>query len=784
MSKMSAKSNVWAPPEFPLNGRLPSTAEDVLDNYRKQRKEEDDYLYAFNEETGRRNGFVCSQSLHISFFFDGTGNNEDHDTRHTSPAHPTNIAKMFHATYTPEAEGDGYYAYYMPGVGTAFPEIGEMDYSDAGLQYATGGENRINWALLMLADALTHTATQGAKRIPATEARQKLSGMASNWPIDGVYNRINAMNGYLNADTQARLEKLQRKVLKIKLFVYGFSRGAAEARTFVNWLTQLFRIPKGGDKPEQALLGIPLSIEFLGLLDTVPSVGVAHIMPMSDGHMGWANGTQQLPNEKRYPGLIKSCKHFVSAHEQRLCFPLDSIRRPGGRYPSYAEEVVYPGMHSDIGGGYPPGDQGKGLVGSNSDSNYPGNVLSQIILHDLYAAAFAAGAPLSVLKETIPDTLLQKTPSRIMSAASQQEFDTETLLIQRFNAWRQTILPAGEESAQTEAQTSYGYDAHSLSQTLEDAVSDQIGLITAWRIGRYANGSFANQSFYQHATQHSAEEQAASKHAHDKKQEEIDYKRRAATLNPRVPGAAAMMNQPGIPAYEPAIDKQELREAAEEFRSDYLSETRPQSWGEFVINEIPKGIVWMHNTDDEAEEFKQIKADGDAIYPRLFSSKGGAVVSDPVMSQVVALFDDQVHDSRAWFMYSSLGTREPWGSYFFYRSIYFGSDSNKDMYLLSTAGQLIGAPVPLPDTSFRVKNPALYNSANVGGFGTKGPRTILDNATGKAIPLSDNATELLKPTRSPGLLVEQANSQIINDQHQAMMASSIDMLKASGVKVL
>ncbi|WP_228745713.1 DUF2235 domain-containing protein, partial [Klebsiella pneumoniae] len=29
-----------------------------------------------------------------------------------------------------------------------------------------------------------------------------------------------------------------------------------------------------------------------------------------------------------------------------------------GKYPPCATEVVYPGMHSDIGGGYPPGDQG------------------------------------------------------------------------------------------------------------------------------------------------------------------------------------------------------------------------------------------------------------------------------------------------------------------------------------------------------------------------------------------------------------------------------------------
>ncbi|MFP1807401.1 phospholipase effector Tle1 domain-containing protein, partial [Lonsdalea quercina] len=121
---------------------------------------------------------------------------------------------------------------------------------------------------------------------------------------------------------------------------------------------------KRGDKPELCLesagVRIPLSIEFLGLLDTVASVGVANIAPFAEGHMGWADGAMELPDN----GLIKKCTHLVSSHEQRLCFPLDSICRSDGTYPGYATEVVYPGMHSDIGGGYPPGDQGK-ATGNN-----------------------------------------------------------------------------------------------------------------------------------------------------------------------------------------------------------------------------------------------------------------------------------------------------------------------------------------------------------------------------------------------------------------------------------
>ncbi|WOO50942.1 DUF2235 domain-containing protein [Hafnia alvei] len=133
-------------------------------------------------------------------------------------------------------------------------------------------------------------------------------------------------------------------------------------------MTQLFDTPEGADKPVQKLCGIDVKVEFIGILDTVPSVGIVHLAPFFSGHMDWANGTQQLPSEKVFPNFIKCCRHFVSAHEQRFCFPLDTVRRPlnweneknkvnisesnkntdGNKYDRYPkisdiEEVVYPG---------------------------------------------------------------------------------------------------------------------------------------------------------------------------------------------------------------------------------------------------------------------------------------------------------------------------------------------------------------------------------------------------------------------------------------------------------
>ena len=46
-----------------------------------------------------------------------------------------------------------YYPFYIPGVGTAFPEIGEMRESSAGKSTAKGGEPRIHYAMIQISNA-------------------------------------------------------------------------------------------------------------------------------------------------------------------------------------------------------------------------------------------------------------------------------------------------------------------------------------------------------------------------------------------------------------------------------------------------------------------------------------------------------------------------------------------------------------------------------------------------------------------------------------------------------
>ncbi|HHF8725253.1 TPA: DUF2235 domain-containing protein, partial [Klebsiella pneumoniae] len=172
---------------------------------------------------------------------------------------------------------------------------------------------------------------------------------------------------------------------------------------------------------------------------------------------------------------------LVSGHEQRLCFPLDSVRRANGKYPPCATEVVYPGMHSDIGGGYPPEDQGK--ANGENDSL----LLSQVVLNDLYSASFQAGAPLKVPVDTLPVDL-KKDAWRAMHPDLIKQFDTDIPLVNRFNAWRELTL--GQTTPKTfDPEAASHYEPPAAGGSLETVIAEQMAWITAWRIDRYARGS-------------------------------------------------------------------------------------------------------------------------------------------------------------------------------------------------------------------------------------------------------------------------------------------------------
>ncbi|QAU23566.1 DUF2235 domain-containing protein [Dyella sp. M7H15-1] len=316
----------------------------------------------------------CQGQVYATVFFDGTGNNMDWKEPDTLGKQEeldkhSNVARLYRAALA--EPNDGFFPYYIPGVGTPFEQIGDLD----GGRFAKGqrrlgetagymGADRINWGITRIYNAV-HRYLTGTDLFDDKKAKTIANNMSS------AIGALGFENSYRRRVLRNWEEKLsavvrgsQRKITQINVAVFGFSRGAAEARVFANWLSELLQQDGGG----YVLAGVPLRIYFMGLFDTVASVGGSDAIPGVEGHLAWADGNMRIPP------TVEQCVHYIALHEQRASFPLETA--------AIVRQVVYPGMHSDVGGGYLPTEQGKL------------SQLSQIPLNDMHFEAFKAGVPL------------------------------------------------------------------------------------------------------------------------------------------------------------------------------------------------------------------------------------------------------------------------------------------------------------------------------------------------------------------------------------------------------
>ncbi|WP_442909270.1 T6SS phospholipase effector Tle1-like catalytic domain-containing protein [Halopseudomonas sp.] len=555
--------------------------------------------------------------------------------------------------------------------------------------------------------------------VGAGEARGKANRRAAMQPeMERLAAKVTAL----------REQKSGAEIIGIRLFVYGFSRGAAQARTFTSWLQELTK----GEGDSYLFAGVPISIEFLGIFETVASVGVAYLAPFVTGHMSWASGTMRLPDSEQF---LKQCVHIIGAHEQRGCFPLDSIRRKAdpespdvpSTYRAGTYEYIYPGVHSDVGGGYPAGDQGKAREGGH-------HVLSQIALHHMYSAAFKAGAPMQVPGEVLNPEQLSESPWLAMGPETIESFRVASELITRFNAWQKQLI----------------------SGTVEEVMNSEAEKLTAWRIERYARGSMAHQPFYQHVSgknnrdmrpeeveafeylhglelkkdsaarggesgeiRYASEEERTAAEARAERKK-ADCEKIKADYEARTQSSGAIRLNTHK-TYEPYMDGRQLREGALEFRRDYLKqwgkEDAPLS-GEgknwpvpdetekegfqtsTLLNALLGGLIYLTNEQDEAEEYQRLREQGRQYYRSLFNAERQPVNAQAAL--LIALYDDQVHDSRAWFMHSALNQREVFTDYFRYRAVFFDNESSKRLSLLARGGQVVGVGIALASVGLAI----------------------------------------------------------------------------------
>jgi len=317
---------------------------------------------------GQQPAHTCKVTVRVAFFFDGTGNNLNADEG--ADKH-SNVARLYKA-HEPDTPESGIYRYYIPGLGTYFKEIGDIG-DDDGMAFGKYGDARLDQAMRWL---------------DATLAKH---------PVD--------------------------KIEAVKLSVFGFSRGATLARAFARRVASRCSDGSGSATAMLRSINRPCEISFLGLFDTVASVGlpastglgslatakkwVALDAAMArrrtwlntlafgdkpgadptpgvfDGHWSWASNL-------RIPALVKRTVHLMAMTEFRNSFPLDTVW-DGANLPEGAQEIVYPGAHSNVGGGYRPGEGGKSVLKVL--------LLSKIPLRKMYEEAVAHGVPLKALKD-------------------------------------------------------------------------------------------------------------------------------------------------------------------------------------------------------------------------------------------------------------------------------------------------------------------------------------------------------------------------------------------------
>ena len=149
--------------------------------------------------------------------------------------------------------------------------------------------------------------------------------------------------------------------------VVGFSRGAAAAREFVN---DVFERVDNNHWANVTKCN-PLQVRFMGLFDTV-------------GSMGIAGNSIDFTYDFTVDPRIGHVAHAIALNEHRTLFPLSSISPVAGATLNTGNivEQGFIGAHSDIGGGYADGD------------------LSDVALQWMYKQAVSVGVGLSpLLKE-------------------------------------------------------------------------------------------------------------------------------------------------------------------------------------------------------------------------------------------------------------------------------------------------------------------------------------------------------------------------------------------------
>ncbi|MFT6463930.1 PAAR domain-containing protein [Halopseudomonas sp.] len=290
-------------------------------------------------------------TLRLGMFFDGTGNNlanaalteqcRRQDLQDFDPETLQTITQLCESRQYRDTNGDGLFD-QVPGssYGNAITNVALLFDLYEDQTYEQLSPDAKEGHLKVYLDG-TGTRSGGS---------DSLRGLATGQGDTGVIARVAQTPELITTQLRLLLVNNPHIVIEhVEFDIFGFSRGAAAARHFANELLK----PEGGllagtlnESVPALTVGFDWSkhvcINFIGLFDTV----AAMVDPVR-GDLNPGNALNPGINLHLPTSCARKVVQLTAQHEERYLFSLNQV---GDAH----EEIALPGVHSDIGGGYPP----------------------------------------------------------------------------------------------------------------------------------------------------------------------------------------------------------------------------------------------------------------------------------------------------------------------------------------------------------------------------------------------------------------------------------------------
>lgn len=307
-----------------------------------------------DETPSDRQSCPVLKRLRLGVFFDGTNNNRYRDSARGRETNVVRLWRVYHENEDAEAVRDKLYLIGLGGVDSA-----NETFTDAERQRQATGADRVRRG----EEAMQSAAEAGYGTVDLRVFSGEDQGLGRGLGLAaglGAQERLNIAYQWVKEKITQHEGRYTRESEKL-IDVYGFSRGATLARTFVNLINQgLIRREHFQN----------VRIRFLGIFDTVGSVGIPGSL--------WGGARNPGQNLGLDSNDFYGCSHFTARHEYRANFPLSTL-------PGFDRE--YTGAHSDVGGGY-CNDPGTGRTPNGEalgdDERGKRNHLAFITLIDMY----------------------------------------------------------------------------------------------------------------------------------------------------------------------------------------------------------------------------------------------------------------------------------------------------------------------------------------------------------------------------------------------------------------